>query len=169
MYLFRFLGSGCTFTDLHFSYRVGISSIVRQVCTVIWNKLRVICIPIPSEDAWRRISDDFLQRANFPNCIGYLDAKHIRIANPEHGGSLFLNYKNSLSIFLLAVCDSNYCFTFVDVGAYGKSSDSGTFRNTTFHQDLLDNKLNIPGEKVLPNSNTELPHVFIGDEASPKI
>lgn len=122
-------------------------------------------MPVPSEETWFNISDGFLQRANFPNCIGSIDCKHIRLINPKNGGSMFLNYKNFFSIVLLAVCDSNYCFTFVDVGGYGKASDSGTFRNTTFYQAMIANKLNIPEEKALPNTNTVLPHVFIGDEA----
>lgn len=167
--LSRYLGSGCTFTDIHFSYRVGISTIsiiVRQVCSVIWNNLIESCMPPPSEETWLRISDDFYKRTNFPNCLGCVDGKHIKISNPAHGGSLFLNYKNYFSIVLMAICDSNYRFTYIDVGSYGKSSDSGIFKNSTFFKRLDEGKLNIPGDKALPNSkNIVLPHVFVGDEA----
>lgn len=66
---------------------------------------------------------------------------------------------------LLAVCDSNYCFTFVDIRGYGKSSDFGTFRNTKFYHNMTTNNLNIPEERALPNSSIVLPHVLVGVEA----
>lgn len=127
--------------------------------------MRETCLPVPTKETWLSISDGFLQRANFPNCIGSIDCKHIRMINPVLGGSMFLNYKNFFSIVVLAVCDSNYCFTFVDVGGYGKTSDGGTFRNTTFYNNMIENKLNILEDKALPNSSTILPHVLVGDDA----
>ena len=39
----RYLASGCSFHDLHFSYRIGISTaskIVREVCLSIWSIMR---------------------------------------------------------------------------------------------------------------------------------
>lgn len=120
---------------------------------------------LPNPEEWSKISDDFYRRANFPNCLGCIDGKHIRITNPEHGGSLFLNYKNFFSIVLMAICDSNYNFIYVDVGSYGKCSDSGIFKNSTFYKKLSEGNLNIPDDKPLPGSRIVLPHVFIGDEA----
>lgn len=61
--------------------------------------------------------------------IGAVDGKYIEIAKPDVSGSLYYNYKNYFSIILMAICDANYCFTCIKVGAYGGSSDSNVFKN----------------------------------------
>lgn len=45
-------------------------------------------------------------------------------------GSLFYNYKNYFSVILLAIADADYKLIYIDVGAFGKDSDSTTFRKT---------------------------------------
>ena len=70
----------------------------------------------------------FYRRTQFPNCIGAVAGKHVRIKIPADSGSLFYNYKHFFSILLLALVDANYCFIVVDVGAVGKSSDSNVFK-----------------------------------------
>ncbi|CAH1998873.1 unnamed protein product [Acanthoscelides obtectus] len=90
----RYLASGCTFTDLHYSYRLGISTIsniVKRVCECIWSVLQAECIPKPTKENWKIIASKFENRANFPHCIGSVDGKHIRIINPL--GSMYFNYK----------------------------------------------------------------------------
>lgn len=169
-FYFRYLASGNTFTDLHYTYRLGISTIsiiVEEVCTVIWTLLKDECMEIPSTEQWENISMEFEKRANFPNCIGAVDGKHIRIIKPTKSGSLFYNYKHFFSVLLLAVCDANYCFTYIDVGAYGKFSDSTVFKNGPFWQKLQNDTLNIPKGKPLPKENIDQPYVIVGDEALP--
>lgn len=36
----------------------------------------------------------------------------------------------------MALCDSNYMFTFVDVGSYGRHADSTIFEESTFYKRL---------------------------------
>lgn len=115
---------------------------------------------------WKNIAEDFERYANFPNCIGAIDGKHIRVIMPNHSGSLHYNYKHFFSIVILALCDANYCFTYVDIGAYGKSSDSAIFKNSIFSKRMLEKSLNIPNPKAISNvDRTPLPHVIVGDEA----
>nr|CAI5842953.1 unnamed protein product [Callosobruchus analis] len=111
-------------------------------------------MPDPTEEKWREIAINFEKYANFPNCIGAVDGKHIRIVKPINSGSLCYNYKSFFSIVLLAVCDANFCFTYIDVGAFGKFSDSNVFVNSEFWNKLENDLLHIPKERVL-----------VGDEA----
>jgi len=94
---------------------------------------------LTSEDKWKEIANGYQKLANCPNCIGALDGKHVRVIKPTKSGSLFYNYKHYFSIFLMAISDANYCFTFVDVGAQGKFCDSSVFKNCTFYQKLENN------------------------------
>lgn len=156
-------------TDLHYTYRMGISTIsgiIEDVCKNIW-ELKTECMAEPTEDKWKEIANGYQKLANFPNCIGALDGKHVRIIKPTKSGSLFINYKHYFSIVLMAICDANYCFTFVDVGAQGKFYDSSVFKNSTFYQKLETNALNIPNPMPFPgNDNDEsYPFVIVADEA----
>lgn len=122
---------------------------------------------MPSTEDWEQIAKDFETRANFPNCIGALDGKHIRVMGPDGSGSQFFNYKNYFSSVLLALVDANYCFIFVDVGSYGKSADSNIFRQSALYKKIVNGTLGIPEGKPLPNSEntTPRPYVIVADEA----
>lgn len=120
----------------------------------------------PTKAEWEEISKQFQKYTHFPNCIGAVDGKHFRIIKPDHSGSLFYNYKNYFSTVLLAVCDANYCFISVDIGAYGKSSDSTIFKDSVLYKKLVDKTLDIPDPKPISQTDTTpLPHVIVGDEA----
>lgn len=156
-------------TDLHIYFRLGLSTvsdIIRLVCREIWKKLKNVCLPIPDVEKWKSIADGFKVHANVPNCVGALDGKHIRVIKPHHSGSMFYNYKHFFSIVLLAMCDSNYLFSFVDIGAYGKESDSAVFKNSALFQAVKNNKLNLPVATPASESVPEaLPYVIVADEA----
>lgn len=120
----------------------------------------------PNKDTRKKIAIDFERSANFPNCIGAIDGKHIRITMPKDSGSLYYNYKNFLSVVLLALCDANYCFIFIDIGSYGKSSDFAIFKNSVFYKRLIQKSLQIPNPTPISNIDpTPLPYVIVGDEA----
>ncbi|CAH1972426.1 unnamed protein product [Acanthoscelides obtectus] len=165
----RYFASGCTMRELHYNYRLGqttLSTIIKEVCAVIWDKLQT-CLSLPaSASDWIKTADDFEKHSNFPHCLGSIDGKHIRLIQPADSGSLCYNYKHFFSMVLLAVCDANYNFMYIDVGAYGKSSDSAIFQETDFYKKLMSNTLNIPEPlQISENSTTLFPYVFVGDEA----
>jgi hypothetical protein len=61
--------------------------------------------------------------------------------------------------------DANLKFITVDLGACGKQSDGGVFRNSAVYQSLETRSLQVPEDTVLPHSEITLPHIFVGDEA----
>jgi hypothetical protein len=48
-----------------------------------------------TNDDWVNIANDFYRKTQFPNCIGAVDGKHIRIKMPTESGSLLFNYDTS--------------------------------------------------------------------------
>uniref|UniRef100_A0A8C5LZE5 DDE Tnp4 domain-containing protein n=1 Tax=Leptobrachium leishanense TaxID=445787 RepID=A0A8C5LZE5_9ANUR len=164
----RYLASGCSLQDLHYNFKIGRSTagkIVRKVCQTIWDAMKEKCIPTPTEESWAEIAEGFRDRANFPNCLGAVYGKHIRIVKPLKSGSLYLNYKDFFSIDLLAVADANYHFAYMDVGSYSKDSDSTLFLNSTLWDQIQSRTLNIPRLTPLPGSDMTVPYAFVGDEA----
>ena len=163
------MATGCSFGELHYGYRLGkstIAYIVRQVCEALWAKLKDKYMPEMSTDKWKEVEKGFQKNAQFPNCIGAIDGKHIRLVQPAHTGSLYFNFKNFFSSLLLAVCDADYCLTYVDIGSYGKSSDSAVFQQSILYKKLSDNSLKLPDKKPISEADpTPLPHVLVGDEA----
>lgn len=138
-----------------------------EVCKVIWNTLKCKHMPAPSVNKFQKIATEFYDKWNFPNCVGSIDGKHIRVRCPKNSGSMYYNYKQFFSIVLMAVADANYKFIMIDVGAYGKDSDGSVLSNSKFYQRIDDGSLKLPEETNLPNSNVLAPFVFIGDEAFP--
>jgi hypothetical protein len=88
---YRYLGSGCDQIDLHLSYKIGhttIGKILRKVCNAIWECLRVESFPDFTQERWKEIAGGFKNYAHFPNCLGAIDGKHVRIKKPKKSGSL---------------------------------------------------------------------------------
>jgi hypothetical protein len=108
----------------------------------------------------------FERRANFLHCIRAIDGKHIQVIQPRESGSLYFNYKEYFSFVLLAVCDADYTFTYVDIGSYGRSSNSSIFKQTPFYKRMMDNTLHIPAPTHATRTvDTITPFMFVGDEA----
>lgn len=84
-------------------------------------------------------------------------------------GSMYYNYKGSHSIVLLAVCDANYNFTMVDVGAEGRNSDGGVFRTSHMGIRIVDGSMQFPDDEQLElrPDGPPLPYFIVGDEAFP--
>ena len=99
--------------------------------------------PSTAQD-WESIAKCFDEEWNYPHCLGAIDGKHVVIECPINGGSTYYNYKGFHSIVLMAVCDSNYSFTFMDVGAFGGTNDASVFSNTSFGKAFESKNINIP-------------------------
>lgn len=165
-------------TDMHLTYQIGIttiSKIVRQVCRIIWKELSEECFPKANHTQWKSIADKFFAHAQFPNCIGAIDGKHVRVIQPEQSGSLYFNYKKYFSLVLLAMCDSDYNFTYINVGSHGSNSDSAIFQQSQLYTQLENKTLDVPEPQPLPPINEDasntsqtrpkVPFIIVGDEA----
>ncbi|KAF0715920.1 protein ALP1-like [Aphis craccivora] len=139
-----YLASGCSFVDLHYTFLLGVSTIskiVRGVCCAIWSVLRLECIPEPDKDKWKSIAQKFETRANFPNCIGAVDGKHVRIVH--HLNSMHINYKEYSSLVLMAVADADYRFVYANIGSYGKDCDSNVFQKCQLWRSIVNGTMDI--------------------------
>lgn len=95
-----------------------------------------------------------------------LKGKHINLRAPPKSGSTYYNYKKQFSVVLLAVCDADYKFTYVNVGAYGSQSDGGVFRNSALGKMLEHKEIELP-EPESVNGSPPLPYFLVGDAAFP--
>ncbi|XP_072033385.1 uncharacterized protein [Amphiura filiformis] len=171
----RYLASGNEQASVALAFRVGaatVNMVVEETCNVIWEVLQAHFVKFPSSvEDWLEIAHGFEDKWQFPHCLGALDGKHVTMQAPPNAGSNYFNYKKTHSIVLMALCDANYCFTFVDIGCPGRNSDGGVFSNTSFGSKLVDNpsELNLPPASSLPGWKEEVgfPYVVIADEAFP--
>lgn len=140
---------------------------MRATSDSLWNVMQPLYMATKTEEEWVEVAHEFYQRTNFPNVIGAVDGKHIRIKQPHNSGSLFFNYKKYFSVVLMAWVDADYKFIFVDIGSYGSASDSNVFRHSTLGRKLENDELNIPDPRPLPNDENgqPMPFVVVGDEA----
>lgn len=120
-----------------------------------------------SAEKWERVAGMFQEKWHFPHCLGAMDGKHIDIVPPGNNGSFYFNYKGRHSMVLLAIVDATYRFLLVDFGTNGRISDGGVLSNTTFHERLLSNNLNIPDPSNVSDNFKQIPYVFVADDAFP--
>lgn len=115
---FRFLATSESYASLHYQFRIGKSTIalpVRDTCKAIWDLLHDEFIPHCTTQQWHQIAKKFQEVSNFPNCIGAVDGKHIRIKKPTGSGSQYFNYNKYCSILLMAIVNAEYRFVVVDI------------------------------------------------------
>lgn len=168
---YAFLATGDSYMSLQYSFRVAhntISAIVPETCRAIVTVFGEEELRLPqTEEQWQDVARGFWNRWNFPNVIGAIDGKHIRLRNPARGGSYYYNYKKYYSMILLGVVDSEYRFLYIDVGTIGSESDGGVFAQTRLRELVESNEAHIPPATQLPGDRNGQPcdYFFVGDDA----
>jgi hypothetical protein len=105
----------------HYVAKSMAEKFLKETSGTIWKVLSQKSLKRPTLENWLAIAEVFEQKWNLPNCIGVFDGKHIPIQAPRNAESLFFNYMKSHTIALMAVCNTEYNFTLVYNGAYGKN------------------------------------------------
>lgn len=168
MYICRYLANGESYSSASYRFRISqcrIGIIVHEILKLIYTALNQRFLKFPKKADWLKISEDFETKKKFPNCIGALDGKHIRIKKPSSTGSMFYNYKQYHSIVLMALVDANYKFTMINVGSFGRISDGGVLNNSPFGKLLYEKKLDLPSRRPLHENGEPMPYVVVADEA----
>lgn len=146
-------------------YTIG--KIIGSVVDAIWKRLSSRHMAVPSHDQFIEIASGFKERWNFPNVVGCIDGKHVRIKCPKDSGTMYYCYKQFFSIVLQGVADSQCRFIFIDVGGYGKQSDGGTFSASSVYKFLENFQNTLPKPFAFEGSASEMPFVILGDDAYP--
>ncbi|XP_068129725.1 uncharacterized protein [Hyperolius riggenbachi] len=165
----RYLATGQSFSSLHFCFRLGVLTIgyiVRDTCRAIRLRVAPRHLRPPEEANWQEIANLFWEKTKFPNCLGAIDGKHIRLVMPPFSGSRYYNYKKYFSLVLITIADAKSRFIYIDVGSYGSSSDSFIFQHSNFYRNMMDDRLNFPAPMPWPGTTgPPRPFTLIGDEA----
>lgn len=175
--------------SLAYGFHVGhstASEIVIETSRAVYAVLAEEYMKTPTTEDWRNIAVKYSRVWNSPNCVGAIDGKHVEIQCPTKAGinvyfltmmiiserlkktgSEYYNYKGFHSTVLLAVCDPDYKFTLIDVGAYGRQGDRSVFASSKISSRMADGSLKLPEKSKIPYSDKTLPYYFNGDEAFP--
>jgi hypothetical protein len=93
-------------------------------------------MPFPTTELLEKSARDYEHVWNIPNCVASINGKHVRIKCPKLSGSSYFIYKGFFSVILQGLVDARYKFLSVDVGAFGRQSDSGVFSQSNLYQHL---------------------------------
>lgn len=86
----KFLAIGTSQQSVAISYRIGKSTmnkLVYDCCQAIWETLKDEFVPVPDLKKWKEIAAEFWRLWQFPNCLGAIDGKHVRLKAPANSGS----------------------------------------------------------------------------------
>ena len=118
--------------------------------------------PKTSKD-WDAVAKDFDEKWNFPNCLGSIGRKAVKVRSPCGGGVKSI-IDHARGVVFLGVVDANHEFIHIDVSGEG-ADDGDDFNNWSLDEEILAGNVELPAEKTLPGSATEAPHVFVGDSS----
>ena len=124
-------------------FRVGASTVryiigeVTHAITTLTFFKDLVKFPV-SEEEFYKISKDFFDMFQFPDCIGAVDDTHVKIQKPRIDPASYFDYKKDYSIHLQAVCDARTRVLFYHIGAPGKNNDRGVAEMSGFN-DMLRN------------------------------
>ena len=132
------LGSSSEFRTVGNLFGIGKSTaaeILHHFCEVMVDLFfyRLIKFPNTRQEIDETI-EGFLTKSGYPMCLGSLDGTHLSVKPPTGFESDYFNYKKFFSIIMLAVVNAELKFTYVNVGAPGRSNDSSVYTRSTLSE-----------------------------------
>ena len=166
----RHLASGTKYTDMQYAWRVPhntISKVVREVCEAIVEEYLDEQMTCPTtEEEWRQIAGDWLQRWNFPHTMVPLTASMwLAKLHPTQDQNTSIT-RVFFSIILFGMVSSDYKFLWADVSGNGAASDAQIYNLSDLKHGLEnDTIMGWPRPDPLPNDIQDVPYFIVGDDA----
>ena len=137
--------------------------ILHQFCRTLIDLFlhRIIRFPITPAEIEDTING-FDDKCNYPMCVGSLDGTHIQIKAPMGFETDYFNYKKFSSVVMLATVDANLKFTYINVGAPGRSNDSSVFARSSLSEVI---QSPVFAKRFLTVNNVRIQSHLIADSA----
>ena len=161
------LGSSAEYRTIASLFGVGrttVGEIVREISQEIIDKLGPCYLNAypPTHDKIVEIVSGF-DKMGFPQCYGAIDGCHIEVNVPKSEAVDYYNFKGWHSVLLFAAVDYKYRFTYINVGAPGRSNDSTIYENSALKKVHETNPIFREYSKTIEGVN--VPILLIGDSA----
>lgn len=98
----KLLATGSSQQSVAINYRIGKSTmnkLLYECCQAIWEALKDEFVSVPDVKKWKEIAADFWRLWQFPNCLGAIDGKHVRLKAPANCGSQVCRLKYLSNFF----------------------------------------------------------------------
>jgi len=93
--------------------------------------------------------------------------ENVCVSGPHKVPVLSFITKSYFSVHLQAIVDAKYKSMTVDIGAYGRQSDSGVFTESNVFRHLEAGSFNSPPPRQIPRTNVTSTCVLVGDQGYP--
>ena len=134
-----YLANQCTYREIEETFGVAKSfahKCIQNMINII-NKIAKKFIKWPSIQELLNDEKEFRKFANFPGAVGALDGCLIKIKAPNINQRDYLDRHSNHSVNLIAICDSEMKFIFINAGFPGSAHDSRAFRYSNFENNLI--------------------------------
>jgi hypothetical protein len=129
--------------------------------------------PKTDEDQ-KRVMDGFKRACKIPGCLGAIDGSLIPMRKPtkeaaNQDSDSYYGYKGFIASLLLAVCDADMLFTYINAGAPACVGDAGLFGRTRLREQINEGLMRTMSVPLFFDDGTrqDMWPYIVGDAAFP--